>query len=74
MTPSIGRIVHYADPDSGKHLAGIITGFEDNGSFNITVFHKNGETSARFSLTTDKHQAKGPDEAESGQWWWPPRV
>lgn len=74
MKPTLGRIVHYFDPDSKKILAGIVTSFEENDKFNITVFYPSGETSARFSLTVDEDQAKIPKEAKIGQWFWPPMI
>jgi hypothetical protein len=71
MKPTIGRIVCYQDPDTNSVMPGIINSIESDGSLNITVFYKSGETSGRFSV---KKMVAGPRDAEPGTWWWPERV
>jgi hypothetical protein len=71
MKPTLGRIVHYQDPDTNPIMAAIVNSIEADGALNLTVFYKSGETSARFCVMK---MVAGPKEAEPDTWWWPERL
>ncbi len=69
---TIGRIVHYVDPDSGADQAAIITSVRDGqvaqsiGVVDLTVFHPRAvehRDDVPFSRTGDR-----------GSWHWPVRT
>lgn len=74
--PSVGRIVHYHNPnnDEGRPYGAIITAVpaevpgNPTSEVTLTVFTPNG---GRFATTVSENQTT-PDIKE---WWeWPPRV
>lgn len=73
--PSIGRIVHYVLPASGKHRPAIITevyGDSKNGQVNLLVFKdggNDGNIHQPFEWATAINQ--GQEYKSIGTWHWP---
>jgi hypothetical protein len=67
--PTIGRIVHYK-MNSGEARPAIITDVTSDGLVTLTVF----EFDNTEPCVQAKGMAEGPNQAESGQWWWPERI
>jgi hypothetical protein len=71
MKPSIGRIVHYVDPD-GEHFAAIITGVWTDHCVNLVVFELcDGCPSAVRTSVMFDGGAAAPFVART--WHWPER-
>lgn len=70
MKPSIGRIVHYKTKDGSIFPAIIIAVVDQNDYCDISVFSNDGSVTAETNVA----MANGPQEAGTGQWWWPERI
>lgn len=70
MKPSIGRIVHYVQPDiyqrSGEHLAAVVTRVYPDGKLSLQVF---AETCTYLVFNVTEDQAG----LVNGTWHWPER-
>jgi hypothetical protein len=70
--PSVGRIVHFTSPlsASGKPLAAIVTGVNDDDTVSLTVFPPGtGEL-----IFENVPCAPNATEPARGYWNWPPRT
>jgi len=68
MKPSVGRIVHYIDPLTGKHCAALIIDVDDKDRVNLRVFGHVGSEWTAFVISNDETYVM------LGSWHWPERV
>lgn len=66
MKPTVGRIVHYVDPESYDHDAAIVTKVNGDGTVNLKVF---GPTDTEWRAT----EIPESNDHIAFTWHWPER-